>query len=94
MPLVGTNAVVVRAMDYAPAIKRQTLQRHSMVIGVLLSIARKYCDATCALSGRDIGVRLGSSKAAAETEAVGLVGDALKEAGAAALAALHLAENP
>jgi hypothetical protein len=94
MPLVGTDAVVVRVMDYAPAIKRQTLQRHSMVIGVLLSTARKYCDATCALSGRDIGVSLGLSKASAEGEAGALVGDGLKEAGAAALAALHLAENP
>jgi hypothetical protein len=94
LPLLGVHGVVVRAMDYSPSIKRKTLATHSMVVGVLVAGARRHSDLTRILTGRDIGTTLGSSKTIADTEAATLVGQALKEAGSAALAALRLAEGP
>src|SRR5216683_3360559 len=91
LPMLGADGIVVRTMDYSPAIKRQQLAQHSMVAGVLVASSRRHCDLTRTLTGRDIGSTLGSSKAAAEAQAANLVGDALREAGAAALAALSLA---
>src|SRR2546427_11562765 len=44
LPLLGADGIVVRTMDYSPAIKRHQLAQHSMVAGVLLAgLRRAWC---------------------------------------------------
>lgn len=85
------DAVVVHSLDWFPQLRRATAKARYMVEGVIAGISRAHVDETQHLSGREIGVTCGSTKAEVETAAAQLVGDSDKAAGAAALAALTIA---
>jgi hypothetical protein len=89
---LAPDAVIVRSVDWFPSMNRETVRKKYLVEGAVTVEVRRHVDIVEALSGREIGVRCGSSKADVEARAQALVGDAAKEAGAAALAALAVAE--
>lgn len=94
MPIVHVDAAVVRSMDRSPFGRRENTSANRYAVeGVLLATCRRSVERTVRLRGVDIGERCGSSKQAAETRAAEICGEALKSAGAAALAALHIAEG-
>jgi hypothetical protein len=61
------------------------------VDGAILVAARRHVEIVESLSGREIGILCGSNKAGVLAEASAAFGDALSDAGAAAIAALILA---
>jgi Holliday junction resolvasome RuvABC endonuclease subunit len=90
---LAPDAVVVRSVDWFPNMNRATVRRKYVVEGAVTVEVRRHVDLVEALPGRDIGTRCGSTKAEVEAEASALVGDEAKDAGAAALAALAIAEG-
>ena len=86
------EVVVIHSLDFYKFTSRDTITKHARVEGALLAVADRHANHAFTLNGKQIGDRLGSSKAAGEAEAATLVGDELAEAGAAALAALSLAK--
>jgi hypothetical protein len=84
------DAIVIHSLDFHKFTSRDTIEKHARVEGALLAVADRYASTVTTLSGKQIGDRLGSTKAAVEQEAESLVGEELTEAGAAALAALAL----
>jgi hypothetical protein len=88
------DAAVVRAMDFFGNTNRARLQRHAVVTGILVAESRGRFELTQIMSGREAAAEYGCTKEQLENEAAGLLNADLKEAGGAALAALHLAENP
>jgi hypothetical protein len=95
LAVIRPSAVVVRAVDFSPSGRSlAALQKRSYVDGVITAVSRDACENTVLLSGKEIGEACGLSKEDAEVEAARLVDRALKEAGAAALAALRLAQRP
>jgi hypothetical protein len=87
------EAVVVRAMDWTRFQREATSRPRYQIEGALLAEARRRVGLVASMNGREIGQLLGVSKAEAEDQARGLVGDEAMIAGAAALAALRLAER-
>lgn len=87
------DALVVRSMDWAGARRESTARIRYQVEGAILAVASRYVDVVQSRSGREIGDICGSSKQAVDSEASAVFGDQLKEAGAAAIAALVLAEQ-
>lgn len=83
------DAVVVRSMDWTKFRKESTARPHYQVEGVLLEVATRLGVPTQALSGKEIGKLLGTTKAQAEAEAK-VVFTADEDAGAAAIAALTI----
>lgn len=81
------GAVVVRSLDWSRQRREEMVRKRYQVEGALLAVARRFVDRTESLNGRDTGAVCGSDKRAAEAEAAAIVGEKLKEAGAAALAA-------
>jgi hypothetical protein len=87
-------AIVVRSLDKMVGRQRKdTVTRlHYQVEGVLLEVSRRQGETVvAALNGKEIGQTLGRRKADVEADAAAALGNALKEAGAAALAARVLA---
>jgi hypothetical protein len=95
LPSLNVDAVVVRTMDHGPATRRTTeLACKYGVQSLLLAVARPTVKRTARLRGIDIGTRCGTDKATVDKQAAGIVGEQLREAGAAAVAAVVWAENP
>ena len=94
LPSVNADVVVVRTLDYSPRRRRdRDIAAHYATEGILLAVSRRQVELTLRLRGKEIGDRVRRSKEAAEAEAAKLCGDRQKDAGAAALAALILAES-
>ena len=87
------NAAVMRSMDYFAKQRKTILKSRYQVEGVVIVTLRRSVERTEARSGREIGDILGMDKPATEIEAARLFGKDYKEEGAAALAALRIAER-
>jgi hypothetical protein len=90
---IAADAVVVRSLDWFPRMNRDTARKKYLVEGAVTVELRRHVDQVEVLPGRDIGARCESSKTEVEAQASALVGEEAKEAGAAALAALRIAES-
>jgi hypothetical protein len=94
LPAIHADAVVVRTLDHSPRQRRESeLAVRYAAEGVLMAISRRQVDSTTRLRGKEIGDRCGRDKESAEAEAASLCGDKNKVAGAAAIAALLIAES-
>lgn len=85
------EALVVRAMDWAPKRKEATTRKRYQIEGAILATARRHVERVESRSGRELGDLCDANKAEVEKEAAAVLGDELKEASAAALGALVLA---
>lgn len=90
---IAPDAVVVRSLDWFRNMNSDTARKKYIVEGAITAEVRRHVDRVEALRGRDIGTRFDSTKNEIEDRASALVGEDAKEAGAAALAALALAES-
>jgi hypothetical protein len=90
---LAPDVVVIRTIDWFPNSSRETARKKYLVEGAVTVEVRRKINRVEALSGRDIGVRCGSSKAAVEAEAQALVGAGARDAGSAAFAALVIGEG-
>jgi hypothetical protein len=94
LPQITADAVVVRSMDHSPFNRREATQASRYAVeGVLLAVCRRRVEETQRLRGVEIGNRCGITKQQAEDRASHVCGAQLKGAGAAALAALLIAEG-
>ena len=94
LPDISPDAVVIRSIDWTPNRREEFVQKRYSVEGVLVETARRAVERTFALNGRLVAQRCGGSKEEVEARALALVtDDRLKDAAAAGLAALRLAEG-
>ena len=93
LPDIAPDAVVIRSIDRTPNRREEFVQKRYSVDGVLLATARRTIARTISLNGRLVAQRCGGSKEEIEARAMALLdNESLKEATAAGLAALLLAE--
>jgi hypothetical protein len=86
------DGLVVRALDWSPAARREDFARKRYQLeGAILAAARRHAGIVESRSGRELGSLCRSNKATVEAEASSAFGDRFKEAGAAAIGALVLA---
>lgn len=90
---VRPDALVVRSLDWTPSRREAPTRQRYQVEGAMLAVARRYIELVRGQSGREIGQTCGSTKQAVEDEAEETFGASLRQAGAAAISALVLAEE-
>lgn len=94
LPSLEANAVVIRTLDHSPRQRRdRDVSARYSAEGVMMAVSRRYVQLTVRLRGKEIGDRCGTDKETAEATAASLCGEKTKVAGAAAMAALLLAES-
>jgi len=93
---IAPEAIVVRSMDFSGRSGGLTVEKATKleVEGILLAVSRRAVAKVEKLRGNDIALKLGTNKLTAENRAEAIFASkGLREVGAAALAALELANS-